>query len=73
MLYEVITPHQGEIFEYVFVTRGILEITVEGKAFILHENEFLKFAANHNHGYRCLGVITSYSIHYTKLYEVEEV
>jgi len=48
-------PHQGEIFEYVFVTRGILEITVEGKAFILHENEFLKFAANHNHGYRCLG------------------
>lgn len=48
-------PHQGEIYEYVFVTRGILEIVIEDKKFIIHENEFLKFAANHHHQYRCIG------------------
>jgi len=48
-------PHQGEIYEYVFVTRGILEITIEDKSFTIHENEFLKFQANHHHKYRCIG------------------
>jgi XRE family transcriptional regulator, regulator of sulfur utilization len=48
-------PHQGQIYEYVFVTRGILEITIEDKSFTIHENEFLKFEANYQHKYRCIG------------------
>jgi mannose-6-phosphate isomerase-like protein (cupin superfamily) len=48
-------PHQGEIYEYVFVTRGIVEIIIEDKSFTIHENEFLKFEANHHHKYRAIG------------------
>ncbi len=55
-------PHQGEIYEYVFVTRGRLEITVEDKSFILQENEFLKFEANHPHRYRCISEMMATAI-----------
>lgn len=47
-------PHQGDIYEYVFVTRGQLEIMVADKTFTLRENEFLKFEANHSHSYKCI-------------------
>jgi transcriptional regulator with XRE-family HTH domain len=48
-------PHQGDIYEYVFVTKGIIEITIEEKVFRIHEDEFLKFQASHPHQYRCIG------------------
>lgn len=48
-------PHQGNIYEYVFVTKGTLGISIEGKMFKIKENEFFKFEANHPHEYRCIG------------------
>jgi transcriptional regulator with XRE-family HTH domain len=55
-------PHQGEIYEYVFVTKGILEIAVGDKLFALRENEFLKFEANHPHSYKCISEIMATAI-----------
>jgi quercetin dioxygenase-like cupin family protein len=55
-------PHQGEIYEYVFVTKGILEIAVGDKLFTIRENEFLKFEANHPHGYTCIGATIATAI-----------
>lgn len=48
-------PHQGNIHEYIFVTRGTLEISIDDKVYKIMENEFLKFEANHPHIYKCLG------------------
>lgn len=48
-------PHKGNIYEYVFVTSGTLQITIEDKAFTILENEFLQFKADQAHEYRCLG------------------
>ena len=48
-------PHEGNVYEYVFVTKGVLEISVEGKTFQINENEFLKFQANCPHVYKCIG------------------
>jgi len=48
-------PHEGNVYEYVFVTKGALEICVEGKTFQINENEFLKFQANCSHEYKCIG------------------
>lgn len=48
-------PHQGNIYEYIFVTKGILEIAIEDKVYTIKENEFVKFEANHCHVYKCIG------------------
>lgn len=48
-------PHQGNIYEYVFVVKGTLEIAIEDRVFKIKENEFFKFEANHPHEYRCVG------------------
>lgn len=48
-------PHEGNVYEYVFVTKGRFQITVEDKAFVVNENEFLQFQANRPHEYKCLG------------------
>lgn len=55
-------PHQGEIDEYVFVTRGTLEIAVAGRVFTIQQDEFLKFHANHPHQYRCIGETSAAAI-----------
>ena len=46
-------PHEGNVYEYVFVVQGQLEITVDGKQFEIKESEFLQFQANCPHSYRC--------------------
>ncbi len=46
-------PHEGNVYEYVFVTNGDLEIVVDGKPYDIHENEFLQFKANCPHEYKC--------------------
>ncbi len=47
-------PHdQGNVNEYVFVTKGSIEVTVMDKIFPVNENEFIQFQANHPHKYRC--------------------
>ena len=48
-------PHEGDVYEYVFVIKGTLRILVEGKSFDIDENEFLQFQANCSHEYQCLG------------------
>jgi transcriptional regulator with XRE-family HTH domain len=48
-------PHEGNVYEYVFVTAGKLEITVEDKTFAVNKEEFLQFQANCPHEYRCMG------------------
>jgi transcriptional regulator with XRE-family HTH domain len=48
-------PHQGNVYEYVFVHQGKLQITVEGKQFKINKDEFLQFQANCPHEYKCLG------------------
>ena len=47
-------PHEGNVYEYVFVFKGKLQISVEGKIFEINENEFLKFQANCPHEYTCM-------------------
>ena len=48
-------PHQGDIYEYVFVIKGTLEVSIDGKTFLLNESESLKFEANQPHVYKCIG------------------
>lgn len=48
-------PHQGNIYEYIFVTQGKLEIEIQRNNFTINENEFLKFDASHPHIYRNTG------------------
>ena len=47
-------PHEGNVYEYVFVLSGKLQISVEGEAFEIKENEFLQFQANCPHEYKCI-------------------
>ena len=47
-------PHQGNIYEYIFVIQGRMELAVESRTFTISENEFLKFDANHRHEYRAV-------------------
>lgn len=55
-------PHEGNTYEYVFVTTGKLEITVGDNAFNVDAGEFLQFQANLPHEYRCLGRKTATGI-----------
>ena len=48
-------PHEGNVNEYIYVTSGKLQITVDGKEFELNEQEFLRFNANCPHEYKCIG------------------
>lgn len=48
-------PHEGNIHEYVFVIRGILQISIDAKSFIIKPQEFLQFHANRPHTYQCVG------------------
>ncbi len=47
-------PHEGNVYEYVFVFRGKLQISVEDKKFELNKSEFLQFQANCPHEYKCV-------------------
>ena len=48
-------PHEGNVYEYVFVFQGKLQISVEDKKFEINANEFLQFQANCPHEYKCIG------------------
>ena len=48
-------PHEGNVYEYVFVIKGQLAIKVEGKNFNINENQFLQFQANYPHEYKTIG------------------
>ncbi len=55
-------PHRGNVYEYVFVTSGTIEIDVNGRPFMIHEKEFLQFQADCPHRYRCIGDLTASAI-----------
>lgn len=48
-------PHEGKVYEYVFVLTGRLEIRVNGEDYTITEKEFLQFQANFPHEYKCIG------------------
>lgn len=48
-------PHEGNVYEYVYVTAGRLQVTIDGNAFEIYADEFLQFQANCPHEYACLG------------------
>lgn len=48
-------PHEGNVYEYIFVFKGRLLISVEDKKFEINENEFFQFQANYPHAYKCIG------------------
>jgi transcriptional regulator with XRE-family HTH domain len=48
-------PHEVNVYEYVFVTKGKFQISVEDKIFVINENEYLQFQANCHHKYKCIG------------------
>jgi transcriptional regulator with XRE-family HTH domain len=47
-------PHEGNIYEYIFVTKGTLQLSINNQIFVIHENEYIKFEANYPHEYKCL-------------------
>ncbi|MCP4023017.1 MAG: helix-turn-helix domain-containing protein [Desulfobacteraceae bacterium] len=55
-------PHQGNVYEYVFVIKGMIEIKVDGKKHTIDTNEFLQFQANCPHEYKCIGKKTAAAI-----------
>ncbi|OQY54106.1 MAG: hypothetical protein B6245_21755 [Desulfobacteraceae bacterium 4572_88] len=48
-------PHEGNVYEYVFVLKGKIKIDVGGKTFEINESEFLQFEASCPHEYKCVG------------------
>ena len=48
-------PHEGNVYEHVFVFKGKLRISVEGKDSEIAENEFLQFQANCSHEHKSIG------------------
>jgi transcriptional regulator with XRE-family HTH domain len=48
-------PHEGNVYEYVFVINGRLQVSVDDKDFMINQNEFLEFQANYPHIYKCIG------------------
>lgn len=55
-------PHLGNIYEYVYVLKGEMEVVVDGELFEVKEREFIQFYANCPHEYRCIGDITATAI-----------
>jgi transcriptional regulator with XRE-family HTH domain len=55
-------PHEGNVYEYLFVLKGNLTINVDGKEYTISEKEFLQFQANVPHEYRCSGKATASAI-----------
>ncbi len=55
-------PHVGNIYEYIYVTEGKLEVVVDGETFEVNEKEFIQFYANCPHEYKCIGNKTATAI-----------
>ncbi len=48
-------PHQGNVYEYLFVQKGELHLSIRGNVYKICEGEFLRFLASSPHEYRCFG------------------
>jgi XRE family transcriptional regulator, regulator of sulfur utilization len=48
-------PHQGNVYEYIFLNQGKMRVTVGEEEYQIGAGEFLQFQAGHRHRYECLG------------------
>lgn len=48
-------PHKGNVYEYVFLTKGTLRITAGREEYQINAGEFLQFQADRPHEYECIG------------------
>lgn len=48
-------PHEGNVYEYIFLTAGRLQIKLGENEYDLAAGEFLRFQANVPHDYACIG------------------
>lgn len=55
-------PHEGNVYEYLYVTKGVLEVFVADRTFVVKQDEYIRFHANCSHGYRCVGDATATAI-----------
>lgn len=55
-------PHEGNVYEYLFVLQGAFAVSVEGKTYTVQANEFLKFQADFSHEYACASDKTATAI-----------
>lgn len=44
-------PHEGNVYEYIFVRSGTIRVTVQGRDLVAGENEFIQFFADGPHEY----------------------
>ena len=47
-------PHEGNVYEYVFLNKGKLRITIGAESYNISEGEFLQFQADQAHDYECI-------------------
>ncbi len=52
-------PHEGNVYEYIFVKNGRIQVTIEGKTMTVEEDQFLQFQANYPHEYKNIGTETA--------------
>lgn len=48
-------PHHGHVEEYIFVTRGTLEVIVDETRYTVNANQCVRFLADSPHRYRSVG------------------
>ncbi len=48
-------PHAGNVYEYLFVQSGKICISTKGNDYEVCKGEFLRFLADSDHDYKCVG------------------
>ena len=48
-------PHEGNVYEYLYVKSGTIQVSVNGESYQVKEDEFLQFYANCPHYYENIG------------------
>jgi len=55
-------PHEGNVYEYLYVTEGEIQVTVAGEIFVVKAKEYIRFYANSPHEYKCMSLTTATAI-----------
>jgi len=55
-------PHEGNVYEYIFLTQGKLRIKIGEEEYLVAAGEFLEFQADQAHDYVCVGEETATAI-----------
>lgn len=54
--------HEGNTYEYIFLLKGRMRVTVEEEVYEINAGEFLQFKADHPHKYESVGEETANAI-----------